>query len=193
MSYNFEDIKVLVVDDMKSMLELTGAILKTLGFKEVHTTHRSDEAYNLVCSTNPDIIVTDWLMEPIDGLELVRKIRNSKKVPNPYVPVIMMSGFSAQARVERSRDIGVTEFLVKPFTAKDLYTRIAHVIEKPRQFVEADGFFGPDRRRKKSNNYQGPRRRNDDEYTMRPAQVISKTDKDAKDILKKLSDEAKNI
>ena len=61
------------------------------------------------------------------------------------------------------RDAGVTEFLVKPFNARDLYRRIVQIIERPRQFVRSEDFFGPDRRRKRESNYAGPRRREEDD------------------------------
>ena len=78
------------------------------------------------------------------------------------VPVILMTGYSAQPRIENARDLGVTEFLVKPFSASDLARRIAYVINKPRDFVDSEQFFGPDRRRRKDEDYGGPQRRGDD-------------------------------
>jgi two-component system chemotaxis response regulator CheY len=62
----------------------------------------------------------------------------------------------------QARDAGVTEFLVKPFTARDLYRRLYQIIERPRQFVRSEDFFGPDRRRKGAADYQGPLRRDTD-------------------------------
>ena len=61
----------------------------------------------------------------------------------------------------KARDVGVTEFLVKPFSAKTMARRITVVIEYPRQFVRTDDFFGPDRRRHKISNYTGEERRKD--------------------------------
>jgi DNA-binding response OmpR family regulator len=77
------------------------------------------------------------------------------------VPIIMMTGYSAQPRVIDARDQGVTEFLVKPFSASDLAKRIAYVINRPRDFVDSKKFFGPSRRRKRD-EYSGPERRKDD-------------------------------
>jgi DNA-binding NtrC family response regulator len=75
----------------------------------------------------------------------------------------MMTGYSARPRVQAARDTGVTEFLVKPFSADSMAKRIAHVINRPRDFVAVEkGYFGPDRRRKKTTNYNGPKRREED-------------------------------
>ena len=65
--------------------------------------------------------------------------------------------------IEEARDAGVTEFLVKPFTANDIARRITHVINRPRDFIETQDFFGPDRRRRRDDTtYKGPLRRGDD-------------------------------
>lgn len=164
MAYDFKSARVLIVDDMQPMLSLVLSILKVFGFKDVHIAHDAEEGFRAFCQLNPDIVITDWLMEPYDGVELIRKIRKDPQSPNRFVPVILMSGYSHRARVEKARDGGVTEFLVKPFSAKDLYKRIEQLIEKPRKFVEADNFFGPDRRRRAGDDYGGPLRRDADEF-----------------------------
>lgn len=61
----------------------------------------------------------------------------------------------------KARDAGMTEFLVKPFSARSMARRITMVIENPRQFVRTDDFFGPDRRRHRISNYTGQERRKD--------------------------------
>jgi two-component system chemotaxis response regulator CheY len=143
MPYQFQNASILVVDDMKPMLNLTVSMLKTFGFKDIYPVMDADEAFLKFCRFNPDIVLTDWLMEPFDGIELTHRIRNDSKSPNKFVPIILMTGYSARIRVMESRDKGVTEFLVKPFSAKDLYLRIEQLIEKPRKFIDSQGFFGP--------------------------------------------------
>ena len=191
MAYTLADIKVLVVDDMKPMLALVKTVLASFGFQKIYTADNGNDAFELACKHDPDFIITDWMMEPIDGLEFVDMIRKNSRTPNPYVPIIIMTGFSSKLRVEMARDQGITEFLVKPFNAKDLYTRIFQIIEKPRQFVETDEFFGPDRRRKRSQDYQGPRRRSEEPAKQNNAKETK--NKDFQDILEKLSEEAKKI
>ncbi len=165
MSYKFDKVKILVVDDMVPILTIIQSILKILGFKEVFTAQNGKEAFEILCKEDPDIVVTDWLMSPIDGLELAQKIRTDPAAPNPYVPILMISGFSIQKRIEKARDYGITDFLAKPFSAKDLFTRIERIIEKPRQFVDTNEFFGPDRRNKRVENvYTGANRRGDEDY-----------------------------
>ena len=184
MTYQFRNARILIVDDMPPMLTLTSSILRIFGFENVETATDADEAFTTFCKFDPDLVITDWQMEPYDGLELVRKMRTSRMSPNRFVPVIMMTGYSHRIRVEASRDAGVTEFLVKPFKAKDLYARIEQLIEKPRQFVEADEFFGPDRRRRKAADYKGPRRRGQDDK--------DSSDPNAKKILRDLKQQTRD-
>ena len=93
---------------------------------------------------------------------MVEKIRTDPDSPNRFVPILLMTGFMSKIRVEHARDKGVTEFVVKPFTAKDLYARIEHAIEQPRSFVDSRKYFGPDRRRHKNYDYRGKPRRSSD-------------------------------
>lgn len=163
MAYQLENATVLIIDDMAPMLSLVTSILKIFGFQHIYTATNAEEGFEKFCNMNPDIVITDWLMDPYDGIELTRKIRTDHRSPNKFVPVILMTGYSHRLRVEKARDSGVTEFLVKPFKARDLYYRLEHLIEKPRKFVELSKFFGPDRRRKKPKDYEGPKRREEDE------------------------------
>lgn len=162
MSYQFENISVLIVEDNQPMLELAKSLVATFGVKDVYTARNGEDGFKIFCATNPDLVIADWMMKPTDGISLTRRIRNDPASVNRYTPVVLMTGFSERRRVVQARDAGVTEFLVKPFTARDLYKRIHQIIERPRQFVRSDDFFGPDRRRKKANNFQGPFKRQTD-------------------------------
>ena len=166
MSYQLKNISVLVVEDNEPMLDIVKSLLLTFGVGQVIGATDGKMGFDRFCEYNPDIVVADWMMKPMDGISFTRIVRNDPRSPNPYVPIILMTGFSEKRRVLQARDAGATEFLVKPFDARDLYKRIAQVIERPRQFVKSDEFFGPDRRRarerKKSGLYEGPLRRDAD-------------------------------
>lgn len=190
MPYQFENATILVVDDMKAMLSLTASTLGVFGVKNILTATNVDDAFQLFCQHSPDIVLTDWLMEPDDGMELIRRIRKDPRSPNRYVSIILMTGYSAKMRVMEARDQGITEFLAKPFSARDLYARIEQLIEKPRKFVDSKVFFGPDRRRRKD-DYSGPhRRRVDASKNTTPADYGSGGRIDS--ILKKLREEVRD-
>ncbi|MAE51899.1 MAG: response regulator [Micavibrio sp.] len=162
MSYQLQSIRVLIVEDNQPMLELAKSILSTFGVGMVYTAKNGEAGFKKYCEINPDLVIADWMMKPMDGISLTRRIRNDPASPNQFVPVILMTGFSEKRRVIQARDAGVTEFLVKPFNARDLYRRISQVIERPRQFVRSEDFFGPDRRRIRTTAYDGPHRRETD-------------------------------
>lgn len=165
MGFKFEKLSILVVEDTVPMQKLVTSVLDTLGVGRVFTAEEGDQGFITFCKENPDIVITDWHMVPVSGIDLVHKIRRHSKSPNKTVPIIMMTGYSALPRVANARDTGTTEFLVKPFSANDLARRIAYVINKPRDFIDSGDYFGPDRRRRVIENYQGPKRRHDDQTT----------------------------
>lgn len=165
MIIRLEKISVLVVEDLSPMRAILETVLDTLGIAAVHGTASATRAFQLFCAENHDIVLTDWHMEPIDGIELTRLIRRDPASPNPFVPIIMCTGFADIDRIAQARDAGVTEFMTKPFTANDLATHIATVINHPRDFVHAPDFFGPDRRRQHPSRYAGPFRRETDRAT----------------------------
>lgn len=162
MGLRFERLSVLVVEDTLPMRKLMVSVLEALGFGKIYTAENGTQGFSIYRQYQPDIVLTDWLMKPTDGLDLVRLIRTHKHSKNKATPIILVTGYSALSRVIEARDSGVTEFLVKPFTANDLAKRLAYVINRPRDFVETPIYAGPDRRRKNKEDYAGPRRRDGD-------------------------------
>ena len=164
MSYNFDNISVLLAEDIRMMQDLTCYALGCLGIKNVLRAENGQRAYELYHAKNPDIIICDWQMAPVNGLELVKLIRQDKTSVMRTVPIIMLTGFASEAYVMEARDAGVNEFLVKPFTGESLASRLVSVIERPKSYVETATYFGPDRRRKNPPiGYAGPMRRVSDQ------------------------------
>ncbi len=159
MAYDFSEVSILIVEDNIPMLNLLRSLLETFGLKKLYVAKDGEEGFALFCKESPDMVITDWMMKPTDGITLSMRMRNDQLSPNQFVPIILMTGFSERRRVMQARDAGITEFLVKPFNARDLYKRIVQIIERPRQFIRAESFFGPDRRRKTSAEYKGQERR----------------------------------
>jgi len=191
MTYQLGNAKILIVEDMQPMLSLTTSILKIFGFKTISGAKSVEEGFDLFKQHNHDLVITDWLMEPLDGLDLIRKIRHDDDSPNKFVPIILMTGYSDQPRVEMARDTGVTEFLMKPYSARDLYARIVQIIERPRQFVEAGEFFGPDRRRRKNSDFTGPEKRGSQDKNSGNWHDTVEIEIDT--VLRDLADEAKKL
>ena len=162
MSDYLKNIKVLVVDDNPFMRTIVRRVLNQFNALEVREAKDGADAMDALTMGDfkPDIIIADWMMDPLDGLELTRWIRTGDDTPDPFLPIIMMSAHSEQGRVTEARDAGVNEFLVKPLSAKSIMKRIQTIIEHPRPFVRTDHYFGPDRRRH-NKPFLGQERRND--------------------------------
>ncbi len=160
MSLRLNKLSFLVVEDILPMRNLLVSVLESMGAGKVIAAEHGGHGFAQFLKFKPDIVITDWLMEPIDGMSLIKNIRTHPSSTNRTVPIILITGYSAASRVKQARDMGVTEFLVKPFTGNDLAKRIAHIVNKPRDFVQTSKYFGPDRRRKKGDEYQGPKKRN---------------------------------
>ncbi len=149
MSYKLKSLRVLVIDDNAPIRLLVRSLLLDLGFGHVHAEADAQQGWECYIKDRPDIILVDWRMDKQDGIEFTRRVRQEKSSHNPTVPIIIMTGFTNKKRVFDARDSGVTEFLIKPFTVQTLSDRLTHIIEKPRDFVLANQYVGPDRRRRK--------------------------------------------
>lgn len=159
LAYRLENLRILIVDDNAHIRQLLRTVLSAVGVRNIDIAEDGVRGFESFCRLDYDLVFTDYEMEPISGIDLVELIRTSTKSPNPYIPVIMISAYSDQDRVQLARDHGVTEFLAKPFTVERLMSRMQTVIEEPRAFVKTDTYFGPDRRRKEDPSYMGPERR----------------------------------
>lgn len=160
MGYNFDRLKILVVDDNQHMRKLVTTVLQAFGVTQIYDAANGADALRLLREKNPDVVFLDWVMEGMSGIDVVKEIRTSPKSPNPFVPVIMLTGHTSLSHVQQARDAGATEFLAKPVSVKSVMSRLVAIIENPRPYVRTKVFFGPCRRRRVE-NYNGPERRED--------------------------------
>ena len=158
----FDLIKILMVDDNHHMRILIGEILRAIGVKHLYEASDGAEAIQMLRREPIDVVMTDLAMQPLDGIDFCRLVRNSPDSPNPMIPIIMITGHSTMRRIGEARDVGANEFLAKPITARGIIHRITEIVEHPRQFIRTPDYFGPDRRRRSDVNYRGPRRRSVD-------------------------------
>ena len=144
-----ESVRVLIVDDQDFIRSLLRHILGVLGCKQISDAADGRTAWEIMLDNPPDLLIADWEMQPMDGIELVGKVRNDVNSPDRFMPIIMLTAHSERPRIIAARDSGVNEFVMKPISAKTLFSRLNAVIEHPRRFVRTGEYFGPDRRRKK--------------------------------------------
>jgi CheY-like chemotaxis protein len=155
----YDLLQILVVDDNHYIRILLTEILRSIGVQRIHEATDGAEGLQMMRDHDIDIVMTDLSMQPLDGIDFVRLLRNSPDSPNKMAPVIMITAHSTLARVHEARDAGVNEFLAKPLTARGVIERLHQAIEHPRPYVRSNDYFGPDRRRRADPNFKGPWRR----------------------------------
>lgn len=155
----YDLLKILLVDDNQYMRVLVAEILRAVGVHDIREAGDGAEGLEMMRSFPADIVMTDLSMQPMDGVEFVRLLRNSPDSPNTMIPVVMITGHSTVVRVNEARNVGVNEFLTKPLTARGVLERLHQAIENQRPFIRSSTYFGPDRRRRIDPYYAGPLRR----------------------------------
>lgn len=151
-------VSILVVDDDHAIANLVKNVLQNLGFGKIHVAHNADDALRFIERDTIDLIITDWEMDPVNGIELTQRVRQLESIKR-FTPIIMLTGHGEKHEIETARDCGITEYLIKPFTAKTLCSRIAMVVEAPRSFVVSKEYKGPSRRRRELDVPGGVERR----------------------------------
>ena len=123
--YRFKrPINVLVVDDDPQFRSLLDKALEKVGYT-VMTAVDGEEAFNLFQHNKFDLVITDVLMPNVNGIDLVKKIKNE----NPWVPVILISGFEEESTIRKKVDFDDIYFLRKPFSLHDLEDVIAQILK----------------------------------------------------------------
>ena len=120
------DMPVLVVDDYKTMTRILQNLLKSLGFSNLHEAASGEEALKLVRQTQFGLVVSDWYMEPMSGMDLLTAIRADEGLKS--TPFIMVTAESKTENVVWAKRAGVDNYIVKPFNAQTLRQKIAAVL-----------------------------------------------------------------
>jgi CheY-like chemotaxis protein len=167
--------RVLIVDPNPAAARLLSDLLKGFGSRDVAV--ESDEArvIDLAREMEPGLILTERAGPRLDGEALARRIRRSSLACR-RVPIIMVTAEATASSIKGARDAGVHEFLRKPFTSGDLFRRVENLATKPRDWVEAVGYIGPDRRRFNSDDYAGPGKRKADKPASAAEAVVAVKD-----------------
>lgn len=166
-------LRVLIVEDSQQMRVLLQALLEAMNITDILIAEDGEKGHALYLESTPDIVITDGAMSPIDGYELTNRIRTDPNNPNPYVPIIMLSGHLEKERVEKARASGVTEYLAKPVSWNTLYERLVAIVGNPSFFIRTPTYLGPDRRRETDQLYQGPDRRHLDAQPTKSADIVA--------------------
>lgn len=153
-------LNTLVIVDNLPMLGIFRSVLSDLGMQNVRHGRTAQEVVAILMGEPIDLVVIDDYA-PLDGVAFLQTLRRGNtKLPNA-VPVIFITGVANRERVVSARDAGANEILIKPFTAVQLRARLETSLKKPRTFVEAKAYVGPDRRRRRDDDTAMDRRSSD--------------------------------
>jgi two-component system, chemotaxis family, chemotaxis protein CheY len=128
MSLN-KNMRVFIVDDYTTMLRILRNLLRQLEINQVEEASDGDTAFQMMLKTPPELIISDWNMVPMTGLELLRKVRAEPKLRR--IPFIMVTAESKTENVIAAKQAGVSNYIVKPFNAETLRAKIVSVTSVP--------------------------------------------------------------
>ena len=126
---SLESLNVLVVDDDDVTRHAVTTILRAMGVAGLAEAPDGSQALDALQRFPADIVICDWNMAPMSGIELLRAVRASRSVPNPDIPVILLTGDTDMDRVIEARDTGATAFVAKPVTAQSLGLKVISVVQ----------------------------------------------------------------
>ena len=120
------NMPILIVDDYKTMLRIIRNLLKQLGFNNVDEAIDGSDALSKLRAKDYALIISDWNMEPMTGIQLLREVRADGKMKD--MPFIMITAESKTENVIAAKEAGVSNYIVKPFNAATLKTKLTSVI-----------------------------------------------------------------
>lgn len=120
------NMPILIVDDYKTMLRIIRNLLKQLGFNNVDEAIDGSDALSKLRAKDYGLVISDWNMEPMTGIQLLREVRADEKMRD--MPFIMITAESKTENVIAAKEAGVSNYIVKPFNAATLKAKLTSVI-----------------------------------------------------------------
>jgi two-component system chemotaxis response regulator CheY len=120
------NMQILIVDDYKTMLRIIRNLLKQLGFNNVDEASDGSAALQKLRDKEFNLVISDWNMEPMSGLQLLKEVRADVKLKE--TPFIMITAESKSENVIAAKEAGVSNYIVKPFNAATLKGKLSSVL-----------------------------------------------------------------
>lgn len=144
--FNLSDAQVMILDGNSLGMQVLVQILTGFGARNLFRAHSLPEAREFLDHHTLDLMVVDTLGPDGKGYDFVHWLRRSGLQPNCFAPVLMTAAHTPAADVVRARDCGAHFILAKPLTPLNVLERIIWIAREGRQFLECEGYVGPDRR-----------------------------------------------
>ena len=123
-----KNMSFLVVDDFPTMRRIARSLLKELGFTNVDEAEDGQDALNKLRAGNFEFVVSDWNMPNLDGLEMLKEIRQDDALKD--LPVLMVTAEAKKENIIAAAQAGANGYVVKPFTAATLEEKLNKIFEK---------------------------------------------------------------
>lgn len=121
-----KSLPILIVDDYKTMLRIIRNLLKQLNLENVQEATDGSSALKMLRDGNYGLVISDWNMEPMTGLQLLKEVRADAKLKG--LPFIMITAESKTENVVAAKEAGVSNYIVKPFNAETLRQKLVSVL-----------------------------------------------------------------
>ena len=121
-----KNMPILIVDDYKTMLRIVRNLLKRVGFENVDEAADGGEAFNKMKEKKYGLVISDWNMEPVTGLDLLKQVRSDGDMKG--TPFIIITADSKTENVIAAKEAGVSNYIVKPFNAETLKQKLTAVL-----------------------------------------------------------------
>jgi CheY-like chemotaxis protein len=154
-------LRILVADGSAFQRRLTTETLRAAGRVHVDYAENGEQCLMALSYCQPDVLICDWELDDGAGLALVKRIRAGEAgAAFRKLAIVMVATRNSASDVQRARNVGIDEFVLRPFSTQTMLKRIAEVRAKRRDFVESTRYVGPCRRRRTMGDaYNGPLRR----------------------------------
>jgi CheY-like chemotaxis protein len=146
-SENYGRLKLLFIDDAPHTRLLLREMLRNTNWSHAEFVDSAKAAIAQIKANPPDVVFTDWQMPGQSGLDLIRAIREFPDLPDPLLPVILLTAKGDSEHVITARMAGATDYLVKPISLNRIIERVTHVVTRQRPFIVSSTYTGPDWRR----------------------------------------------
>jgi CheY-like chemotaxis protein len=146
-----QGLNILIVDSNHYMRRLTRTMLMNLGAKSVLEASDGLAALETIRTCDPDVMLLEWDMPVLDGMEVMRIVRSPGVFPRPNLPIIMLTTRGNRAAVAHALRAGAHEFLLKPTSPQALRDRLTSILSNPRPMVKLGDFYVPQPRRQPTN------------------------------------------
>ena len=145
-----QGLDILIADGNAYMRRLTRTMLLNLGAKSVMEAPDGLAALEAIRTHDPDVMLLDWDMPVLNGMEVMRIVRSPGVFPRPNLPIIMLTDRAHHSAVIEAQRAGVHEFLIKPTSPKALRERLMSIVFKPRPMMQLGELYVPKPRRAKA-------------------------------------------